>query len=275
MKKKGVRSVRNVSKGLSLTEHNQKGFWLCPITNVYHRETVDSLNRLCMHCKKVVRYCHEESPHQTDRCPSEEVKGGRPLQMHASFYVMSIDGPQRYKITTKPYRRPTAADFTDAKLDEICSRYPKRKSKEENEKNAQKPGSLTAARMLAPGLFVVYKKELKEEQDTLSWGIGVCVTVDEAKKTFRVKELAPTDSRVTVAPWKKWVETDNTKEFLHSDPGWMKVRNLIRGRIRTDVLRKIRNDARFSWQWIQLLDTTNLPQPSEFVIETLDRDNEE
>lgn len=108
------------SRGVLRKEHNQKGYYLCPKTHVYTRETEKSLTRICFHCKKQVRYAHKESEHTSDDCPTERLqRENKPVHSHETFSVISIDRPQRYKIQTEKVRPVTVADISLEKVAEI------------------------------------------------------------------------------------------------------------------------------------------------------------
>ena len=244
-------------------EHNQKGFFLCPKTNVYRRETPESLTRICLHCNQQVKDAHTESPHRSDKCPSEEVRG-QVLHRHQSFSVMTIDGWKRYPITSQ-VKKWTPADVSPQVLADIKSRYKPVKRTEQKQINPKR-GSVAAAQMMAPGITVVYQIGSAGRTDrkyALSWGIGVCRTVHE-KNTFEIEVFTPSDPAAHQAPWGTWKPTARRKEISFLDTSWMKVNKLTREKIPTGVLYKIWKDKRFGWHWISLLDPTNEPDQLEF-----------
>ena len=185
---------KRFQRGVPVEEHNQKGFFLCPIAKVYRRETKESLNRDCPHCNKKVKDAHTESSHKTNECPSKippDAKGqGRRrrsviLHRHKTFLVQSISGWQRYSIIfhKKDFK---ATDVTPKLLAQIKSRFKPVNKDVAKITNASK-NSLNAARMMAPGITVVYPIDAKDQakrQCALPWGIGVCDLVDKQTKTI-------------------------------------------------------------------------------------------
>ena len=132
-----------------------------------------------------------------------------------------------------------------------------------------KPDSVAEARMMAPGITVVYQIETSDKKE-LPWGLGVCEHVDKEKKMFRLQLFSPSSSDVHLAPWSIWEPITKTKEFSFTKKSWLKVNKLLivkKGsparRIHTRVLHKIRRDKRFNWQWISVLDPTDLPEACE------------
>ena len=249
-------------------EHNQKGFFLCPQTNVYRHE--DSLDRICKLCKRSVRDAHKESPHQTDKCPSKEKKGVQ-LHSHESFRVITIDGPKQYPITWQA-KKWDPSDFTPADLEAIRSRYRKGKTTEEKHINP-KAGSLDAAEMMAAGITAVYKIESIsqiDEKGKLSWGIGVCKEVKIREKVFEIQVFAPTNPDAVRAPWGTWTETTTKKEISFAST-WLKVNKLTGKKngpkkIPTKVLHQIWKDKRFAWRWISVLDTEEDLRPDDDLV---------
>ena len=251
-------------RGIPRKEHNQKGYYLCPITNVYTRETALSLDRQCFHCQKQVRYAHRESEHTSDDdCPTAKLEREKAkAHEHESFSVISIDGRQRYKIHRDPTRKVTSADFPLEKLDTLASRFSK-KTLAQKIFTPPKPGSFSAAKMMAPGLWVVYKLGFNEP-GKLPWGIGVCENVK--KDTFEVKVLQPSEPTLTLAPWGTWEMTDETKELSMVDSCWLKIRKYNRyQKLHTETLYKIRKDGRFGWEWVSQIDMSGpLPDPTQY-----------
>ena len=258
-------------RSVLLSDHNQKGFYLCPKTNVYTRET--DLDRLCLRCNKTVREAHMESPNQSDDCPTQTLEtAGKTVYTHKYFCVISIDGERKYPIELRGREQLTPTDFTAEQLAELRSRFKAPKSVEK--KQTLQPGSLAEAQMLAPGITIIFKRE-SNAKATLSWGLGVITSVDKEKQTFVIQVYSPSNAAVTVAPWGKWVESHETKHFSWTDTTWLKVNRLTRGKIPLQVLHKIRTDGRFKWQWISNLDLTDVPKSSDLEFApNLDDDRE-
>ena len=128
LKKVCMPCSKRFRRGVPRKEHNQTGFYLCPKTNVYTRETDESLTRVCFHCQAQVRNAHLESPHKSDDdCPTEKLeKEKKTVYSHESFSVISIDGRQRFNIHKGPAKKVSAADFPLERIEKIASRYPKR-----------------------------------------------------------------------------------------------------------------------------------------------------
>lgn len=242
------------------TEHNQKGFFLCPKTNVYRRETKESLTRICLRCNKQVQIAHTESPNQSAICPSIAAVRGTVLHKHKTFHIETIDGWQRYQIITEA-KTFTPANVTPAVLADIRSRY----------RPVKKPGllptttnnsSVTAARMMAPGVTVVYQIDAAGREArgcALPWGVGVCNLVNPAGKNFEVTVFLPTVLAAPEAPWSTWEPTAGKKVISFADACWMKVNKMSKNKkseykIPTKVLYQIWQDKRFAWKWISLLD---------------------
>lgn len=263
-------------RNVLLTEHNQSGYYLCPKTNVYRRETPKSLKRECAHCNEKVSKAHTESPHKSNTCPSVPKAKGGVLHRHETFNVISIDGQQRYPITTKE-KKWTPADFPPNVLAELKSRYTKVKSTVQRHLNP-KSGSVDQAKMMAPGITVVYRIDSAgrtEEKSTLPWGIGVCLKVMDETKTFRIQVFTPSVNDPHRAPWCTWYSTETLKELSFNDKSWMKVSKLTKDLIPTKSLHKIWKDKRFAWQWIALLEPTNLPAPGKLEFRPSLDDKEE
>jgi hypothetical protein len=232
-----------------LKEHNQQGFYLCPKTAVYRRETKKSLKRTCLRCNDKVKKVHTESPHRSNDCPSIEAKG-TVLRRHESFRVESISGWERYKITDQE-KKFTPKDVTLAVLEDLKRRY------KPIQKIVKKPNfdSINAARMMAPGIHVVYQIERKKASAGLPWGMGVCNSVNKTQKSFEVSVLEPTALTVLEAPWSTGEITKTKKVISFADPSWMKVNNLTRKQIPNKVLHAIWKEKKFDWQWISVLDS--------------------
>lgn len=259
-------------------EHNQKGFFLCPTTHVYRRETKESLDRICGHCNKSVREAHSESLHTSDECPSKAVEG-KQLYEHKSFRVITIDGPKRFTIFTGPVKKWTSDDVTPQLLDDIKSRYQKRKSPEQRLVDP-KTGSVAEARMMAPGICVAYlinsAGRSGENGNKLSWGFGECIKVNKDKKNFEIEVFVPLNKDPLRAPWGQWKTTTLKKEISFSDSSWMKVGKLSRGKIPTRELYKIWKDQRFGWQWISTYwdPDHESSEPIELEFVSLDEDSD-
>lgn len=267
LKKVCMGCSKRFRRGVPRKDHNQKGFYLCPKTNVYTRETDESLDRVCLHCNEKVRNAHTESPHQSDDCPTEKLlQEKKRVFSHDSFSVLSINGRQRYPIYKDPVRKVTADDFPLEKIEKLASRF--QKNPQPKKYQPLHANSVRAAKMMAPGLYVAYKLDAKKAQahGRLSWGIGVCQNVK--KDTFRVKVLAPSDPAVTVAPWGTWQLTSETEDLLLSGDSWIKILKLDRyNKLHTQTLHKIRGDGRFGWEWISKLDMAGtIPDPNRIEI---------
>jgi hypothetical protein len=223
---------------------------------MYRRETKESLSRICLHCNRQVQAAHTQSPHRGDLCPSIEAKG-MVLHKHESFRVQAIDGWQRYPIITH-VKKFTPADVTMEVLADIKSRFRPVK------KTGQKPNptidSVSAARMMAPGITVVYQIDAAgrtARKCALPWGIGVCNSVNHVQKNFEVSVFLPTALAAPEAPWSTWKATAGKKLISFADPSWMKVNKLTRDKIPTKVLFQIWKEKKFGWHWISILDPQN------------------
>jgi hypothetical protein len=181
-------------------------------------------------------------------------KNKKKLYAHRSFRIQAIDGWHQYPIITR-VKKFTKADITPEVLADIKSRY--RPVKKTEQKTKSTKNSFNAARMMAPGITVVFQIDAAgrlARKCALPWGIGVCDLVNHAENNFEVIVFLPTALAAPEAPWSTWEATATKKTISFADPSWMKVNKLTRNKIPTKVLYKIWKEKRFAWHWISLLD---------------------
>ena len=82
-------------KGVAEKEHDQREYYLCPVTNVYAKET--DLSRICPHCNQKVGDGHKQGENRP--CPSKPAEmDGIKKHRHLTFSVQTMSGPKRFEI---------------------------------------------------------------------------------------------------------------------------------------------------------------------------------
>ena len=85
-------------KGVAEKEHDQREYYLCPVTNVYAKET--DLSRICPHCNQKVGDGHKQGEKRP--CPSKPAEmDGIKKHRHLTFSVQTMSGPKRFEILFK------------------------------------------------------------------------------------------------------------------------------------------------------------------------------
>lgn len=168
-------------------EHDQSGYYLCPITNILATES--DLTRECKLCEGPVGDKHVLG--QKQNCPSiQDGSSSQFTEPHKTFPAITIHDAKKPVQLNIRYEAPPPLGREDIK--DLMERYHK----------VMKPPPKPAEKVSFPlveTMFAVWKSTAPQAQMTLPWILGRCVKVNVQEKTYDMRVYKPDSD--SLVPW--------------------------------------------------------------------------